>query len=157
MESEYTEALKKAAHYCSKQERCKADMYKKLHDWEISEELHDDIIQELESEQFIDEKRYAQFFTKEKFKFNRWGKGKIRYALYQKGIPPEYTETGLKHIDAEQYEETLWELLEKKDESLQEEDMMKRKSKLIRYASGKGYEQDIVYNLVDKILEQNQI
>lgn len=44
----------------------------------------DETLGRLETESYIDEARYARAFVNDKFRFDHWGRIKIRYALRQR-------------------------------------------------------------------------
>ena len=91
MKKEYTleELLHKAASYCSISEHCTSEVEEKLLAWGVSADDKQKIIDRLIVEDFINEKRYCTHFVKDKFRFNKWGKIKIAYALRQKGLRDE--------------------------------------------------------------------
>ena len=74
----YEEALYKSAAYCSQSEHCISDLRNKLTQWGVMESDWDKIIRYLVDENYINESRYAIAFTKDKFRYNKWGKIKIR-------------------------------------------------------------------------------
>ena len=85
-------ALTKAQNLCATQEKCISDIRKKLFDWKLPSTEHDSVINTLLEDKFIDEQRYALFYTKDKFNYNKWGKIKIEYALKQKNISSQNTQ-----------------------------------------------------------------
>jgi len=98
------EALSKAQNLCSGQEKCIFDIRKKLFDWKLPNTDHDTVMNLLLTDKFIDEQRYALFFAKDKFNFNKWGKIKIEYTLKQKNIPYEYIKHALDEIPEMEYD-----------------------------------------------------
>jgi len=149
---EYKEALQRAATLCSSRERNTQYIVQKLSDWEVSRQDAGKIIRKLEQEKFLDDRRYASFFVKDKFRFNRWGRIKIRYALRQKGIPEDAIQAALDQIDEEAYFQTCRELIEQKSATLKETNAYARKAKLLRFASQRGFESELVY----RILQMNE-
>ena len=77
----------KLSAYCSSAERCRADVEEKLRKAEASEEEKENILERLVAEGFIDERRYAKAFAADKFRFSKWGKRKIEFALRAKRVP----------------------------------------------------------------------
>ena len=116
MKKEYSfeELLHKAASYCSISEHCISDVEDKLTAWGMSEDKKHKIIDKLIEDDFINEKRYCIAFTKDKFRFNKWGKIKISYSLKQKGLDSKLIDMALKTIDEGEYEEMLAVLLKNK-------------------------------------------
>ena len=102
-ELSYTDALKKAQEYCAKEEKCRADVNRKLREWGADSENYEKIIEALVNDDFINEQRYAQFFAHDKFKFNKWGKIKIAYELRLKKIPITIINSAINGIDMDAY------------------------------------------------------
>ena len=147
------DALIKAQKLCARQEKCKSDIRKKLYDWKVPAETIESIINKLVDEKFIDEKRYAEYFVRDKFRFNKWGRIKIAYALKQKQIHQSIIDSALKEINDKEYRETLKNELQKKRKTLKDSETFKIKEKLLRFAQSKGYEPEIIFDLIDKVIE----
>jgi regulatory protein len=147
------EALVKTSHICARQEKCIFDIEKKLNDWGLDNISSQKVIDQLIQEKFIDEKRYVKFYVKDKFRFNRWGKIKIRYQLNAKNIYGSIIQDELNKIDENEYRETLVQLLTHKKNNIKHTDEYKIKSALIRYGSSRGFEADIIYPVIDEIMD----
>lgn len=148
------EAIVKAQNICAEQEKCEYDIRKKLYDWKLPVTDHDVIIESLLKDKFIDEKRYAQFYVKDKFYFNKWGKIKIEYALKQKNISSENIKNALDEIPEIDYHNLLENELIKKIKTLKDKDEYTIKSKLIRFAISRGFENGKVFDMVSTIIEK---
>src|SRR5690554_3230666 len=108
METEEKTAQKiftRMAALCSRSEQCSTDIHKKITVAGLSNEEADEIIEKLKAEKFIDDVRYIRSYVSDKFKFNKWGKVKIRHYLKMKSFPDELIQTGLDEIDAGKYHE----------------------------------------------------
>lgn len=134
---------------CSKGEKCKSDIRKKLYDWKAKPEEFDRIIGELVKQQFIDEERYTNYYVKDKFRFNKWGRIKIKAMLFQKQIPENLILEALGKIKEEDYIEMLINVIKDKQKNIRETDTYKKKVRLLQFASGRGFEP----NLILKVLE----
>ena len=148
------EAFLKLAAFCAYQERCYQEMYQKLEEWKIDESEHYAIITLLEEENFLNEKRFAESYVRGKFSYKKWGRRKIRYALLQKNISEKMIQDALaSEIDDKEYFATLAELLEKKWSDLleKEEDSFKRMAKATNYALQKGYENELIREILEDI------
>ena len=145
----YQKALNKAMYLCSKSEKCKSDIRKKLYDWKTKPEEHNKIIDELEKQEFINEERYANFYVRDKFKFNKWGKLKIKAMLFQKQIPEKIIEEALSKIKHEDYIEMLKNVIFQKKESIKEKESNAMNNKLLRFASGKGFEPHFILQILE--------
>jgi len=149
---ESKEALSRAAAYCSRQERCINDVVLKLQAWEVDSEEFGAIIERLIAEKFIDEKRFAAFYVRDKFRFNGWGKVKIRWNLKQKNVTGVTIEKAFEGIDDKEYVRKLQGLLEVKLKQLKNRDSYKTKAALIRFAQSRGFEPEIIYPAVEKLI-----
>ena len=69
----------------------------------------------MKEEKFIDDERYVRAYVSDKFKFNKWGKTKIRYYLKGKGLSDKTINIGLEVIDDEQYKIALIKTMKEKD------------------------------------------
>lgn len=138
------EAYTKAAAYCSRTERCPQDVARQLDKWGIRPAEQACIIDRLTEERFIDEERFCRCFVRDKFRYARWGRIKITYALKTKKLPPAAIEKGLHEIEETEYVQTLQKLLQEKARSLDSGPAYERNGKLIRFALGRGFEMDFI-------------
>ncbi len=141
--------LAKLMKYCAYQERSIKEVEQKLLDLECAEELTEPIVDFLIEERFVDEERFAKYYTLGKFKYNHWGRIKIKIGLRQKGISEQLIEKYLPEIKPEDYSKTILKLIEKKKGSTNEEDPYKLKAKILNYVVGKGFEFDEVASLLE--------
>jgi len=150
MKKEYTidELLHKAASFCSISEHCVSEVEDKLTAWGVSTEDKQKIIDRLISEDFINEKRFCIYFVKDKFRFNKWGKIKITFALKGKRLDKELILNAIETIDDGEYEEMLASLLKTKLVGLKYEFEYEKQGKLFRFAQGRGFEN----NVIDRVL-----
>lgn len=142
----------KAAAYCSMSEHCIFDVKKKLTEWGAKETETEQIINYLQKENFLDEQRFTQAFVKDKFRFSKWGKIKISFELRMKHIPEREISQVIMQIDDDEYNNTLFELIEKKDKMIKYSSQNDRKAKLLRFAQSKGFEIDLTLKTIDKII-----
>lgn len=148
------EALNRAAAYCSQAERCRLEVIGKLTKWEIEPELQKPIIDYLEQENFLNEQRYALAFARDKFRYNKWGKVRIRLELQRKGIQPEVAADALDSLEYDAYLEKATELAVAKLNNLKYKDNYERDGKLFRFLAGRGFESSVVRKAILQALEQ---
>jgi len=146
----YNSALSRAMALCSQREYCTGDIRAKLRSWSVGEPDSEKIIMELIREKFIDEKRYAEAFVKDKFRYNKWGIIKIRAELKMKGIPGGITDQAISTIDKEYYRNALEELLLAHRRSIKAKNQYDLKGKLLRYGLSKGYESTLLYEIISR-------
>jgi len=145
-------ALNKAEALCSRQEYCRSDIRKKLIKWEVCPEDKEQILTHLIEEKFIDESRYANFFVRDKFRFNRWGRKKIWWQLMQKGVPNEIIEEALQQIDEDEYSQKLEDIITEKLRQVKNKEHERKKAALVLNAVSKGYEYREVIPIVEQLL-----
>lgn len=148
-----TTAYAKACRFCAYQERTQAEVRQKLIALELWEDAVEELIAKLISENFINEERFAKAYASGKFRNLQWGKVKIKLGLKQHGLSPYCIKKGLAEIEDEDYQKTLFRLIEKKAPLIKEKNKLVKKQKLINYLLGKGYEADIVIDAVKKCIE----
>jgi regulatory protein len=105
----------------------------------------------LKDENFINEERYSTAFVKDKFNYNKWGKVKIAAHLRTKNIPGEIIKTSLDTIDKELYKNTLKDLISHHRRSVKYKNNYDLKSKLLRYGLSKGFESNLLYDILNDI------
>ena len=148
------ELLTLITHYCSREERCIYDVKKKISEYHLPESEIPEIIEFLKNEKYIDELRYTEAFVNDKFRFNKWGKYKINFALKQKHIPEHLISEALKNIPDENYHSLLHDELSKKLRSLSKSSSYELKSKLYRFAASRGYENDLILDVINELLKE---
>jgi regulatory protein len=144
------ELLNFAASLCAASERCTSEMLDKLKRRGAAPDVAQAIVDKLQKEHFIDELRYARAFVRDKYRFDRWGKQKIRMMLYTKSISPKNIDIALTEINREDYLTNLSDLLQNKQKNVKAKDDYERRAKIIRFALSKGYEMDDILFVLDK-------
>ena len=143
--------LNKAATYASRCEHCESEVREKLTLWGATEEEQEEIIEYLKEERYIDNQRYANSYSKDKFRFNHWGKYKISMMLRAKEIGNEEIEEALTQIDEEEYIEKLQQILKDKLRSLKYSSEYEKKGKLFKFAQSRGFESSAISKVIDLI------
>lgn len=144
----YKASLNKAMALCSQREYCVHDILTKLKSWSVKREDAEKIIEVLKKEKFIDEERYSSAFVRDKFSYNKWGKVKLASDLKMKGIPSEIIRYALEKIDPDLYKSTLGKLIETQRKKIKAVNAYELKSKLMRYALSKGFESQLIYDIL---------
>lgn len=138
---------------CARSEQCEYDIRTKLNKTSLSGEQMDEIITYLKNNRFIDEKRYTESFVRDKIKFAKWGKIKIRYNLTQKRISSPVITDALDSVDEDIYMDVALNLVKSKIRQLDlntKEDM----AKLYRSMMNRGYSYDIIKRALQTIRNQ---
>jgi len=136
--------------YCAYQERCTSEMMQKLDDWEASEELKQKVVKRLVKDKYLDEKRFAMLFAGGKFRLKKWGRIKVRMELRKRKVPADLIEVGLAEIEEREYLKVLSGLFQFKLSQLKSQDGWSKKAKVLNSLRTKGYEDELIWSLIDK-------
>jgi regulatory protein len=97
----------------------------------------------------INEERYARSYALGKLRNNHWGRNKIIAGMRSKGLPELMIEIGLSEIEEEEYRKILQKVLESK--KIKETDDYKRRTKLAQYAYQKGFQPQLIWQLINEL------
>ncbi len=143
------QAKSKAEAYCAYQERSQQEVRDKLYHWGLHRTDVEQLIATLIADGFLNEERFARAYASGKFRMNGWGRHKIKQGLVQKAVSAPLIRTALASLDEREYHDKLMGLLEAKARQEKEKHPYKRKNKLVRYALGKGYESELILELLN--------
>ena len=141
-------ALVKMQSWCAYQERSQQDARDKLYDLGMCEEAVENIIAQLIQDNFLNEERFACSFARGKFTIKKWGRVKIKQELKQKRVGDYCLKKAMKEIDETEYIKALKKLIETKRKLINESNKIKIKYKLMSYALSKGYEKDLIFDVL---------
>lgn len=142
-------ALIKMQSWCAYQERCQQDARNKLYELGLWPEAVENIIVKLIEDNFLNEERFAMQFAKGKFNIKKWGRIKIKQELKQKRISEYCLKKALQQIDEEEYIVMLTKVITTKKRLMTEKNPIKLKFKLATFAISKGYERDLVFDVLN--------
>ncbi len=149
----YKKALERMSRLCSRQEKSSGEVRQKLRSWGVPEDDAEKILQALEEQQFVDDGRYARAYARDRHRFRKWGRIKIRMMLRQKQIPEDLIGRALEDLDEREYRETLKAELLAKYKSVKAGNRYDLMARLQRFGVGKGYEKDLVNKTIQEILD----
>ncbi|HAC23681.1 MAG TPA: RecX family transcriptional regulator [Cytophagales bacterium] len=142
------EALARIMRYCAYQERSHQEVKRKLFDYGLFASQVDEILSQLIAAGFLNEERFAKAFAGGKFRMKKWGKLKIEQELKSKGLTDRCIRSGLREIDAADYRKSLVLVVRKKIKETHEGNLLAKRNKVARFAIGKGYEPELVWETV---------
>ncbi len=143
-------AIERLKNYCALQDRCQWDVIQKMREWELMQMTQDHILEILISENFVDEKRFAESFCRGKFRIKKWGKRKIANELKKKQISKICIEIGLKEIEEEEYIEVLENLYHQKKHKTKDKNHFIRNRKIANFLLQRGFESELIWNTINK-------
>lgn len=141
----------RAAYLCSRSEKSSGNIGKKLQEWGLTSGEAEPVLDKLAANKFIDDNRFAKSYVRDKFRFNKWGKIKIRYQLKAEKIPEDIIKQAIEEIDDHSYAEILVKLISDKNKTIRADDPYERRAKLFRFAQSHGFEPELIHPVIDKI------
>lgn len=146
------QALSKIQLWCAYQERCQQEVRDKLYDYGLRTEDVENLIAQLISENYLNEERFARAYAGGKFRIKKWGRIKIRIGLKAKRVSDYCIRKAMEEIDDQVYRKTLEKIIRDKNVLLKERNHLRRKYKLLQFAHAKGYEQDLIMEILNEDL-----
>lgn len=134
--------------YCAYQERSQQEVRDKLYSLGLHRSEVEQIISMLITENFLNEERFAIAYARGKFRMKQWGRNKIKTSLKQKEISDYCIRKALHEINEKIYLKTLGKLISEKGKSVKEQNPLKKKYKIAQYAIGRGFEAELVWDLL---------
>ena len=139
-----SEALQKLQHYCAYQERSPFEVKRKLGLLKLPKERHEEVIATLMEENFLDEYRFAEAFTRGKLNQKHWAPKRIRMGLQEHRIPSVTINRILNQIDPELIEKNALYLADRWFSS-------KTKEQLTAAMQRRGYSFEMIHRAYDTI------
>jgi regulatory protein len=146
------QALQKAKHYCSYQERCHAEVKEKLYSFGLRKTDTEALLSQLIEEGYLNEERFAIQFAGGKFRMKQWGRIKIKYELKQKQVSEYCIKKALKQIGDEEYIRIIHKLANQKWKGLKgEKNLFIKLRKTQDYLLQKGFEPGLAGEVLKEI------
>jgi regulatory protein len=143
--------LSKAMSLCSKREFCTMEIMNRISSWGVGAGDAEKIAEILRKENFLNDERYASAFTRDKLKYNKWGRVKIAYHLKSKNIPAHIIRSALDSIDNDAYNELLRKIIGDHRKTIKAKNQYDLKTKLLRFALSKGFESSLIYDILERL------
>jgi regulatory protein len=145
------DALARLQRYCAYQDRCHQEARGKLLDLGVYGDDLEAVMAELISEGFLNEERYARSFARGKFRLKGWGRVRIRQELKNRQVSDYCIRKAMEEIGEEEYLETLRSMLDRKADAMKNVDEFQVKAKLSRFAIGRGFEPELVWQALEEL------
>ncbi|HNP48676.1 MAG TPA: RecX family transcriptional regulator [Bacteroidia bacterium] len=145
---DFSRIYSKALKYCAYQERSQQEVRDKLYALGLHRREVEQAIGQLIADGFLKEERFAIAFAGGKFRMKKWGRIKIKIALREKKVSEPLIRQALNSIDQRDYLKTLQQVLLSKSKMIAEKDSVKKKYKVAAYAIQRGFEPDLVWELL---------
>jgi regulatory protein len=130
--------------FCAYQERCTQEVRMKLDRMGADESLSLEVLKHLKENRFLDDRRFVEAYVQGKLRIKKWGRQKIKAALFQKRIDAKLIHEGIySFISDEEYQQVLESLIERKNRELSsEKNPQIKKQKLMRFLLSRGFQYD---------------
>ena len=130
--------------FCAYQERCTQEVRMKLDRLGADESLSLEAIKHLKENNFLDDRRFVDAYVQGKLRIKKWGRQKIKAALFQKRIDTKLIQEGIyAFISDEEYQGVIESLIERKNRELSsEKNPQIKKQKLMRFLLSRGFQYD---------------
>lgn len=142
------QALARMEDLCARSEQSSFEVRKKLAKMSLSSSTINKIMDSLVDRRYIDDRRYAAAFARDKYRFSRWGRLKIKRALQLGHIPSDYIDEALEQIEDESYREILTGLLRAKARTIKEGNSFEGRTKLYRFAIARGFDSQLIASII---------
>ena len=151
--SDIERAKSRAINYISGKLKTKYEVRLKLKEKDFTEDIIDEVIDILEREEYLNDRLYCEVFIEDKKQLNGYGKNKIKSLLIQKGISKSVFEDFLDEFEyEEEFDNALKMGIKKLNLLSNEEDIFKKKQKLINYLAYRGFSFDVINDVLREIL-----
>ena len=142
-------------HYCKYQERCHSEVRNKLYELGCTTPEVEQHIATLIENGVLNEERFARAFAGGKFRMKQWGREKIKQQLKLRKISDYCIKKAMTEIDGDAYDAVLIKLATRKAEEIKSDrSLPSRKAKLYRYLIQKGYERDMVMDIINVLTKK---
>ena len=151
--SDIERAKSRAINYISGKLKTKYEVRLKLKEKDFTEDIIDEVIDILEKEEYLNDRLYCEVFIEDKKQLNGYGKNKIKSLLIQKGVSKSVFEDFLDEFEyEEEFDNALKMGIKKLNLLSNEEDVFKKKQKLINYLAYRGFSFDVINDVLREIL-----
>lgn len=151
--SDIERAKSRAINYISGKLKTKYEVRLKLKEKDFTEDIIDEVINILEKEEYLNDRLYCEVFIEDKKQLNGYGKNKIKSLLIQKGVSKSVFEDFLDEFEyEEEFDNALKMGIKKLNLLSNEEDVFKKKQKLINYLAYRGFSFDVINDVLREIL-----
>ena len=145
------EAKKKLENFCSYQERCHKEVEEKLRALGMIQSASQEIISQLIQEDYLNETRFAKSFARGKFRIKNWGRNRILRELKSRNITDYNIKMGMQEFTDIEYEESFYNLFEKRKKSVEHLPIEQQKKKIFSYLSYRGWEHEKIYDALNQL------
>ena len=142
-----SEALQKLQRYCAYQERSPFEVERKLQQIGLPRDRHEEVVAQLMEDNFLDEYRFTEAYTRGKLNQKQWAPLRIRMGLQEHRIPRVTIDRILGQVDQGVVDANALHLVERWFES-------KSKEKLTAALQRRGYDFELITSTYNTVRSQ---
>jgi regulatory protein len=113
----------------------------------------DAMLQKCIDNNWVNDERYAESFTRSKLEYNKLGKNAIKRELIMKGVDAETAAEAVADIDSETEREQAMELVLKQLPKTVNLEKQKRVNRILGMLARKGYPSDIAFSVIREAID----
>ena len=146
----------KAFRLLGRRQHSSSELRRKLWNKDYEQKLIDEVIEDLSKNGYIDDTEFIRVFMAEKSKTKNWSRKRIKSELIKRGLDSKLIDK----ILSEQYSESDFDnastVAKKKVEVLTKRNLEKKelRTKLSTYLFSKGFDYELIKDVVDQILKE---
>ena len=137
-----------------RRDHARNELFKKGLKKGYSKEILDTILDELSEKGYLNNRSFAIKFARDKFRFNHWGRQKIRIELKKKGVRDYDIELALDELDSNDELEKIEYLVQKSASRFLRKAPEKRKKSMFDFLIRKGYDSDVILKHLDTLISK---
>lgn len=142
-----SEALQKLQRYCAYQERSPYEVERKLQQIGLPRDRREEVVAQLMEDNFLDEYRFTEAYTRGKLNQKQWAPRRIRMGLQEHRIPRATIDRILRQVDQGVVDANALYLVERWFES-------KSKEKLTAALQRRGYDFELITSTYNTVRSQ---
>lgn len=147
--------LNKIKHWCAEGEHCSQEVAQRLSKLGYPSHEIPKALALLKKEKFVDDERYARAFARGKFRNLKWGRRKIIAGLRARNVDKTFIALAMEEISEKEYTALIKKEIQKKLKFLSNKDSKSQKAAILRFAISRGYEPEIVNQILGNTLEDD--
>ena len=138
----------------SRREHSEAELRRKMQTKGFGAEAIEQTCLRLKELGWLNDARFAAVFARDLVEVRRLGPFVVRAKLREKGLEDDIVERALSEVSNPETERRrLRQWIERRSRSLNESDPRKRRDKLFRFLAQKGFEMDMIRNVLEETMD----
>jgi regulatory protein len=143
--------------HLGRSDKTRQEIYLKLKAKDIPADIIEATLESLESDNYLNDKRYTENFTRSKQEYQKMGKRAIGFELKRKGVDSDIISEVLSDVDEDTEYENAKKLVRSKLRSSKDLDAQKRTNRMVSMLARKGYSAGMAFKVVKEVFEEEKL